>query len=48
MSSRAHFWFRIAAVAAITVAQFGPRFWNGTPSASSSGTAARVIAASIP
>jgi len=50
MSTRAHFWFRIAAVATIVAAQFGPRLWSGSPgsgSTNSAGAATRVVAASI-
>jgi hypothetical protein len=44
MSTRSHFWFRIAAIAAIMFAQFGPRLWNSAPTASAS----NVVAASVP
>lgn len=47
MSTRQHFWFRVAAIAAIIFAQFGPRLWNAAP-AVSGGQATRVVAASVP
>jgi hypothetical protein len=30
MSPRAHFWLRLAALAAILAVQFGPRLWTGS------------------
>lgn len=47
MTTRAHFWFRIAAVTAIVAAQFGPRLWAGSGTANSAGAATRVVAASV-
>jgi hypothetical protein len=47
MSTRAHFWFRIVAVATIVAAQFGPRVWAGSGAANSADAATRVVAASV-
>jgi hypothetical protein len=47
MSTRQHFWFRIAAIAAIIFAQFGPRLW-GAASPVTSGAPVRVAAATVP
>jgi hypothetical protein len=49
MSTRAHFWFRIAAITAIILAQFGPRLWNGATGSSPAGAvASQVITAGVP
>jgi hypothetical protein len=46
MSTRAHFWLRLAALTAILLAEVGPHFWNGAASSSlaASSAAGRVVA----
>jgi hypothetical protein len=51
MSIRSHFWFRVLAIAAIMLAQFGPRLLSSATSATGAppaGTAGQVVAASLP
>jgi len=35
MSQRTHFWLRVIGFAVILAAQFGPRFWGGSPASQS-------------
>jgi hypothetical protein len=44
MSTRAHFWLRLAALTAILLAEVGPHFWNAPTSLTASSAAGRVVA----
>jgi hypothetical protein len=38
MSVRTHFWLRVAGLALILAAQFGPRIWTSSGAAATSGS----------
>jgi hypothetical protein len=44
MTHRAHFWLRLAGLALILAAEFGPRLWSGTPMPAPPTMASAVVA----